>query len=150
MAYAVAADLLARVGEVLYARLTDRTDGVAGDTAVASAIVTEAEALVNAELARRYATPLDLTASPELAEVLKARTIDLAEYLAWRGSPFVTDIPQRVRLLYDGVQRWLDDIAQGRLLLPSATPLPPTAAIDAGPVYSSAPRAFSADELEAF
>ena len=68
---------------------------------VAQQIVDDAEAQADSYFARRYATPIDVTAHSELADIISARVADLAEYIAWRQSPFVGDISDRVRALYD-------------------------------------------------
>ena len=109
MAYITTTQLQGRLGSTLYARLTDRVNGTTADGTVAQQLIDEAEALANAYLARRFATPIDLTAHPELTDLLEARVLDVAEYLAWRDSPFVADIPERARLLHDETVQWFLD-----------------------------------------
>ncbi len=148
MAYISTADLSQRLGATLYARLTDRVSGTTADANVAQELVDAAEAEADSFFARRYATPVDLAAHPELAQVLTARVLDLAEYLAWHGSPFIGDPPQRVQTLYAAALRWLEDVANGRLVLPAASP--PTSAVAHAdqPRQASRARVFSADELD--
>lgn len=147
MAYADIDDLKDRLGLTLYARLTDRQAGQAADNGVAGDIVAEAEALVDSYVAQRYAAPIDLTAHPELALTMKARTLDIAEWIAWRTSPFVNDIPARVQMLSETALAWLRDVAAARVTLPAAAaPAGPTAQHD-GPRFTAQPRAFSANEL---
>ncbi len=148
MAYITIAQLSQRLGTTLYARLTDRVNGTTANATVAQEIVDGAEAEANSYLARRYQTPLDLSAHPELASVLAARVLDLAEYAAWKSSPFVSDPPQRVHALYAAALSWLADIAAGRLVLPAASPPSSATASDDGPRYRSKPRVFTADELD--
>lgn len=119
MAYTTTSALQARLGTSVYARLTDRVAGTTADSTVAQQILNEADAEVNAHLARRYQTPVDLAARPELAEVLEARTLDLAEYFAWRGSPFVSDLPQRVKAMHAQALQWLQAVSEGRVDLPA-------------------------------
>lgn len=146
--YITIASLEQRLGTTLYARLTDRVSGTTASAAVAQQIVDEAEAEANALLARRFATPVDLAAHPELATLIAARALDLAEHNAWRGSPFIGDLPQRVQQLGADARRWLEAVAAGALELPAAAaPAPPAAR---GPVVSAHPREFTADELERF
>ncbi|MCA9243716.1 MAG: DUF1320 family protein [Phycisphaerales bacterium] len=148
MAYAEIDDLKDRLGLTVYARLTDRDDGAVADNGVASDIIAEAETLLDSYLAQRYATPVDLVAHPELAITLKARTLDLSEWIAWRTSPFVTDIPARVQMLGEAAMGWLRDVATARVTLPAASaPAAPTSH-DEGPRYSAEPRQFTADELD--
>ncbi len=148
MAYVSVTELRARLGSSIYARLTDRLHGTDADDSVGQQIVNEAEAQVNNYLAARYATPIDLGAHPELADVLAARVLDLAEYLAWRSSPFVSDVPERVRMLWHEASRWLEALAAGRIPLPSDGPPASRTAEDDTPRARSAPRKFSAQELD--
>ena len=88
MPYITTTQLSARLGSTIYARLTDRDNGTTADPDVAQQIVDEAEALADSHLAKRYATPVDLGAHPELADVLEARVLDLAEHprgTIWSG-----------------------------------------------------------------
>jgi phage gp36-like protein len=148
MAYVSRTDLSERLGATLYARLTDRVSGAAADDAVADRIMAEAEAEADSYLALRYATPIDLTLHPELGEVLKQRVLDLAEYIAWRGSPFVADLPGRVQSLYAEARAWFSAVGTGRLSLPAVTPPAGRVAADDSPRYRASPRRFTAEELE--
>lgn len=148
MAYVTLQQFKDRLGQALYDRLTDRVSGVTGNDAVGQQIVDEAEALVNSYLARRYATPVDLAQHPELADVLAVRVLDVAEYLAWQGSPFVSDLPDRVEVLQGQVVRWLEKVASGQVELPVSSPLGAPVASDDGPRYAATERKFTADELD--
>lgn len=146
MAYVTTTQLSQRLGSGLYARLTDRVNGTTGDDTAAQQVINEAEALANSYLARRYAVPVDLGTYPELANVLAVRVLDLAEYGAWKSSPFVADPPSRVLTLLSNATKWFEDVAAGRLVLPAAPPAT-TSAVD-GPWSESAPRQFTRDELD--
>lgn len=148
MAYATTTDLSNRLGATLYARLTDRVDGTTASATVAQQILDEAEAVLESYLARRYATPVDLGANPELANVLMARALDLAEFMAWKGSPFVSDVPERVRVVYEDTLRWLSAVAAGQATLPAARPPASPMAGDDGPRYSATDRKFTHEELD--
>lgn len=148
MAYTTTTQLESRLGSTLYARLTDRVNGTTADGTVAQQIVDEAEALANARLAKRYATPIDLTAHPELTDVLEARVLDLAEYLAWRDSPFVTDIPERVRFLHEETSHWFASVAAGEIDLPASSPPASRTAVDDSPRFTQPARPFTHDELD--
>jgi phage gp36-like protein len=137
-----------RLGTAMYARLTDRVAGETPDDAVGQQIVAEAEAEANGRLAVRFATPVDLSANPELADVLAARVLDLAEAIAWHSSPFMGDVPDRVRLLRVDAISWFDDVGCGRVQLPAATLPRSTTAFDDAARVTSAERVFTADELE--
>lgn len=148
MAYITTTQLSARLGSTIYARLTDRINGTTADPDVAQQIVDEAEALADSYLAKRYATPVDLSARPELSDVLMARVLDLAEWIAWKGSPFVGDVPERVRALGTEAMGWLEAVAAGKIHLPAASPPPGPTAEDDAPRFSAEDREFTRDELD--
>jgi phage gp36-like protein len=148
MAYITTTQLSQRLGSTLYARLTDRVNGATADSAVAQQIVDEAEALANSHLSKRYAVPVSLAAHPELAAVLASRVLDIAEYLAWKSSPFVGDVPDRVRILHNDAMVWFESLAGGQLHLPATAPPASRTASDDLPRYTSEPRAFTHDELD--
>ncbi|MEW6199199.1 MAG: phage protein Gp36 family protein [Planctomycetota bacterium] len=148
MAYITKEQLSERLGATLYARLTDRVQGATANDSVGQELVEAAEAEANSYLARRYATPVDVGAHPEVLTVLRARVLDVAEYLAWKGSPFVSDPPQRVHALYAGALRWLEQVAAGQVALPAAAPPAGSTGQPDGPRYVATPRRFTAEELE--
>jgi phage gp36-like protein len=148
VAYITISQLSERLGTALYARLTDRVNGTTASDSVAQQIVDEAEAEANSYLARRYATPVNLVTQPELADILAARVLDLAEWAAWKSTPFVNGPPMRVQSIYAEALRWFQGVAQGRLSLPAAAPPDSRTADDEGPRYVAQPRAFTADELD--
>ena len=148
MAYITTTHLQDRLGSSLYARLTDRLNGTTANATAAQQIVTEAEAVANSYFAKRYATPIDLTAHPELADVLLARVLDVAEYMAWRDSPFVTSLPARILTLYEGAGKWFAAVGSGAIDLPAATPPASRTARDDSPQYTDVERGLSRDELE--
>lgn len=148
MAYVTVSDLSARLGTSMYGRLTDREDGETPQADVAQQVIDEAEAEANSYLAQRYATPVDLSAHPELADLLAARVLDLAEWNAWKSSPFANDPPARVQRVYEVALRWLQDVAAGRIPLPASAPPTSRTAVDGSPRYVVTPRAFTADELD--
>jgi len=148
VAYITTADLSQRLGPTLYARLTDRTNGTTLNNTVGQQIVDEAEAEANSYLSKRYATPVNMTQHPELADVLALRVLDLAEYMAWKSSPFVSDIPGRVKAVHEDARRWLERVAAGAVHLPASSPPAASTAEDDSPRYSGRTRAFTEDELD--
>jgi phage gp36-like protein len=148
MSYITTTQLSARLGSTLYARLTDRVNGTTADAAVAQQIVDQAQALADSYLSMRYATPINLVAHPELSEILEARVLDLAEHIAWRASPFTSDIPDRVLFLNEEALRWFAAIARGELTLPATAPLASRTAENDAPRFASTPRTFTARELD--
>jgi phage gp36-like protein len=148
VAYITTTQLSQRLGATLYARLTDRVNGTTASTTVAQELVDAAEAEANSYLARRYRAPVDLVTHPELAGPLAARVLDLAEYGAWKSSPFVSDPPQRVHALYASALAWFEAVAAGQVTLPSAAPPARPVADDNAPHCRGTPRVFTADELD--
>jgi len=147
MPYINTAQLAQRLGTTLYARLTDRVNGTTADDTIGQQIVDQAAAEADSYLSRRYATPVDLDAHPELSALLTLRVLDLAEYAAWKASPFVSDPPHRVHTLYANALRWLEDVAEGRIVLPAAAPPCGPTAYDQGPHYQTGGRVFTASDL---
>jgi phage gp36-like protein len=149
MAYITITQLQSRLGSTIYARLTDRIGGTTANAAVAQQLIDEAEGLADSYLAARFATPIDLAAHPELTDVLTGRVLDLTEYLAWRNSPFVSDLPERIRLLGDEATRWFSGVAAGWQELPASSPPAPTPlARSDSPLSASRPRLFTREELD--
>lgn len=148
MAYVTTTQLSARLGSTLYARLTDRVNGSSADATVAQQIVDEAEAVADSYLATRYATPVDLTAHPELANVLEARVLDLAEHAAWNGSPFVSGIPSRVQAMQRAGTAWFESVARGEINLPASSPPASRTAEDDAARFSGDVRKLTGDELD--
>ncbi len=146
MPYATEPDLAARLGAALYARLTDREAGETADAVQGGELIRAAESLLDAHFTRRYRVPLDPAATPELADLLRTRTLDVAEHLAWRQSPFIGDMPARVQQLHGETLAWLQQVAAGRLDLPGHPPPSADAARIAH--YTATPRRFTHDELD--
>lgn len=148
MAYTTTAGLSARLGAQMYARLTDRVNGQTANDSVAQQMVDEAEALVDSYLARRYATPIDVSGDAALSNVLESRTLDVAEYLAWRGSPFVGDVSERIRSLKEEALRWLEQVASGLLELPATARPGASTMLGATAMGSGEERCFTHEQLE--
>lgn len=148
MAYITTGQLSQRVGATLYARLTDRVSGASPDSAVAQQIIDEAEAETNAILAHRYATPIDLAEHPELANTVAARVLDIAEFIAWKASPFVSEVPLRVQRLYSNATAWLNAVARREAVLPADRPPAERIAESDAAQFVAAPRTFTAAELD--
>jgi phage gp36-like protein len=148
MAYITTTDLSNRLGTTIYARLTDRVNGNSADANVAQQIIDDAEAQADSYFARRYATPIDLSAHSELSDIITARVSDLAEYIAWRQSPFVGDLSDRVRALYDETLRWFKAVAGGKIELPAASLPASRTATDDGPWFTATDRRFTGEELD--
>lgn len=145
MAYITITDLRDRLGTALYGRLTDRVNGKTASDATATQVVAEAEAEANSYLASRFDTPINTAAYPELADLLKARTLDLAEYGAWKSSPFVSDLPNRVESLYRAAVNWFRSLDRRQVGLPTELP---EITDQPSPQYTTTERRFTSEELE--
>ena len=83
-----------------------------------------------------------------MGNILEARVLDLADYGAWKGSPFVASVPARVESTHEAAAAWFTALAAGEIGLPAtSSPGGPTAD-DSGPRYASRARAFTSDELD--
>ena len=147
MPYITNEDIQTRVGPQAFVQLADDDgDGVA-DVSIVNEIRLAAEGELDSYLAGRYALPVDLTAAPELADLLASVTLDLAEYrLRVRRPP----IPADVTRLYEQTQRWLARIADGSIDLPAATPPAPATTRGPSALTTGRPRSIDLDELSAW
>lgn len=116
MAYITNADIQTRLGNATYVQLSDDNGDGSAETAVVDEARIAAEGEVDSYLAVRHAVPVDGTVHPELAGLLKAAALDLAEYrLRLRRPPLSEDARRR----HDQTVEWLRRIADGTVALPS-------------------------------
>ncbi len=144
MAYITNADIEERLGSAAYVQLTDDDGDGQADVGVVDEARLGAEGELNSYFARRYDVPIDLTAHPDLADLIKSFTLDLVEYrLRSRRPPVPQDITRRRA---DAVE-WLTCVADGRVELPSATGV--AASTARGPIAATLgnERVLSRDEL---
>jgi phage gp36-like protein len=121
MGYLTNSDIEERLGSATLVQLADDDGNGIADVGIVDEARLGAEGEVNSYLARRYPTPVDLVAYPELTAVLASITLDLAEYrLRCRRPPVSDDARRR----HDEAVDWLTRIADGRVVLPSLTALP--------------------------
>lgn len=146
MAYVTDAEIETRLGAATLVQLADDDgDGVA-DAGVVEEARQSAEGVVNSFLARRYRAPVDLSAYPEVADVLRSVTLDLAEFrLRARRPPMAANALR----LHEQALVWLERIAEGVVQLPALAALAGpvaggTAAASLGP-----PRKLTDEELSA-
>ena len=90
MAYIVNQDIIDRVGNAKAAQLTTDSGSVPSQT-VLDEVRESAEGEANGYLARRYATPVDLSAHADLAGTLKGFVLDIAVYRLMSRRPPVGD-----------------------------------------------------------
>lgn len=145
MNYTTIDDLEARMGTTVYVQLTDDAGTGSGDTAKAAAALAAAEAEVDSYLAVRFAVPVEVAGEAERAEILKAVTLDLAEYRLHARRPPVTEAVVRKRA---EAVRWLERVASGAVQLPGGSV--PAARTSGGTVarVRGAQRVFTRDSME--
>jgi len=118
MSYITAADLERRLGTAAYVSLTDDEATGSADPGRVEEARLGAIGEADSYLAGRYQTPVDLTAHPEPAAVLKSFVLDLAEYrLHNRRPPVPADIVRR----HAEAIAWLSRVASGAVHLPVAS-----------------------------
>lgn len=144
MAYITNTDIQERLGSAAYVQLTDDDGNGQADIGVVDEARLAAEGEVNSYLARRYQVPIDLTAHPELSDILASVTLDLVEYrLRLRRPPVGRDVHE----LRAHAADWLTRVADGRIELPSAAPLAGNAARGTLAATTGAERLLTHDEL---
>lgn len=120
MAYITNADIQERLGNATYVQLADDDADGSADVGVVNEARSGAEGEVNSYLARRYLVPINLITHPDLADLLASIALDLAEHrLRARRPPVSED----ARLRRSQAVDWLERVADGRVDLPSATPV---------------------------
>jgi phage gp36-like protein len=145
MAYATTADLEERLGPALYVQLTDDGGSGMADESKAAEALAAGEGEVNSHLARRHAVPVNVALHPMAAAVLKGVTLDLAAFRLHARRP---PVPEDVRYKREAALRWLERVASGEAMLPSAeeiagNPARGFSAVTAGPV-----RVLTREEME--
>lgn len=135
-AYLNSTDLENRVGLTRLTQLLADT-GSAIDSAVLDEVIDSAEGEINGYLARRYATPVDLTSHPDLAATLKGYALDVASYRAHARRP---PAPEDIRKSRDDAIAWLKLVSEGKVVLPAATTPATTNADDPKPTWGSSPQ----------
>lgn len=144
MAYITNADIEERLGSDTYVQLTDDDGDQVADVGVVDEARLGAEGEVNSYLARRYRAPIDLATHADLANLLASVTLDLVEYrLRVRRPPVGDDARRR----YTEALEWLTRVADGRIDLPSATPVAGSTGRGALGETTSEERLLTRDEL---
>ncbi len=117
MPYIANADIEERLGTAAYIQLTDDADTGSADLDKVAEARLGAEGEADSYLATRYAVPLDLSAHPDLASVLRTFVLDLAEYrLHNRRPPVPADIAGR----RNAPIAWRQRVASGVVQRPAA------------------------------
>ena len=116
MAYITNADIESWLGTEAYIELTDDDGSGSAEAARVDEARHGAEGEANSYLATRYAVPVDVSAQPEAAAVLRAFVLDLAAYrLHSRRPPVPADVVRR----REEAVTWLGRVVAGIVQLPA-------------------------------
>lgn len=145
MSYTTNSELQRWLGPAIYLELTDdENEGVADDNRATEARL-GAEGEVNSYLATRYAVPVELSAAPEAAALLRAVVLDLAAYrLHSRRPPVPPDLVRR----REEVVTWLSRLAAGQAQLPVTAAPAENAALGLLGRAAGSERVFTRADLE--
>ena len=147
MSYISNSDIQTRLGSSVYTQLTDDTGSGSPSEAVVDEARLGAEGEVNAYLARRYDVPIDLAAHPELSDVLKSVSLDLAEHrLRLRRPPVSAESSSR----REAALEWLKAVASGAANLPAASDPDPSPLGGFDSQVTGEDRLLSRDEMTDF
>lgn len=124
-AYLLNSEVISRIGAATAAQLTTDT-GTTADTVLIDTYISGAEGETNGYLTKRYQTPIDLTALPELANTLREVVINIVVYKLMARRPPVS---QDYRDLNSSAIDWLTKVSRGEIVLPAAA-TPPSATAD--------------------
>jgi phage gp36-like protein len=133
MAYAAAADLIARYGEEELIQLSDRLGDGVMDAAVIDQALADAGAVIDGYLAGRYTLPL-----APVPAILTGYACDLARERLYKDAA-----PEIVAKRADDARKFLVLAGQGKLGLG----VQPEPAVSGGPAWSAPGRTFDTDTL---
>ena len=117
MAYITTSDLETRIGTTVAAQLTTDS-GITPDTTIMAETVAAAMGEINGYLGRRYAVPIDTSAYPQVADVLKSIALDVAVY---RLHTLRQPVPAGILESRDKAIEWCMRVSRAEILLPAAT-----------------------------
>lgn len=120
MAYSTQTDLENRLSPATLAALTDDTNGTTTSSAIVTALIARADALIDAKIAADYTTPI--TSPPT---IINAISVDLACFYAMQRRYTEQAMPPDWTQTYKNAIAILDDVASGKLTL-AGVPTPST------------------------
>ena len=130
--YASNAQLIARFAdEATAAFLTDSTNSTA-DADVLTEVIETAESEIDSYLSSRYDTPVSLSGETNLANVLKGKTLDLAQFYLMDRKGHAAETNEKRA---DKVIDWLVRIVDGDIPLPGADSVPASTQAKTGIVF---------------
>ena len=151
--YATTSELQARFNDTEeLVQLTRNVDANTIDAAVLAEALQYAEGVINSYAGKLYAVPLDVGGDTGLAQMIKSTTLDIASWFLLSESDLVSE-PRKAR--YDNAILWLEKVAAGDVVLPSARTEATSVSVEPDAVHgtagtsSSSLRKFSRDTMEA-
>jgi phage gp36-like protein len=145
VSYVTASDVQQRLGDALYVQLTDDEGAGAAHEGRVNEAIDGADGEANSYIGRRYVVPVDVSGQGLMADVLKSFVLDLVEHRLHARRPPVS---QDVVLKRAEALVWLKRVADGEVVLPSATPLPRSDDAEMPQRSSGQPRVLTREELE--
>lgn len=115
MSYLTNSDIEKRLGSQLYVELTDDAGTGSADPEKVEEARLGAEGEADSYLAGRYQTPVDVSATPSIAGVLKSFVLDIAVYRLHRRKP---PVPADVSRSYVEAVTWLTRVSSAVAHLP--------------------------------
>lgn len=122
MGYIVNQDIIDRVGLKAAVEVSAES-GTGVNTTVLDECRLGAEGEANGYLARRFQVPIDLVAHPDLVGVLKTKVLDIAVWQLMNRRPPADERYLKAR---DRAVEWLKMVSEGKIELPSSTPVATT------------------------
>lgn len=144
MNYVSANDVQERLGDQLYVELTDDSGSGSADLDKVYEAIEGAEGEANSYLGRRYAVPVDLSGQSMIADVLKSFVLDLVEHRLHSRRP---PVPEDVRRKRSEALTWLKRVADGEIVLPTATTVAHSDGAGMPGKAFGSPRELTRDEL---
>ncbi len=148
MAYATLDEFKLRMGDQLYAQLTDLDAATTTDDVVGQAVLDGAHGTLNAYISRRYAVPVDASNDTTLAQFLRKHVMNIAEFDLWQGHAMRRNMHERVREGYRETIKLLEMIAAGKADLPGASAIPGATATGPSAEATGHQRVFTEEAME--
>ena len=144
MSYISNQDIIDRVGSATALQLTTDSGVDTIDPDVLTEARQSAEGEANGYLGRRYAVPVNLTAHADLAATLKGFTLDIAVYRLMNRRQPVAEGHKTAR---DDAIRWLQLVAEGKIVLPAASTPASTTSDDPTGTWGSSDQAMTRETM---
>lgn len=149
MPYATLDDCKLRMGDALYAQLTDLEGGTTADDLVGQARLDDAHGQVNMHLSARYLTPVETAGNDVVAETLRSIVCSFAAWQCFVKHPRKSGrMRAAVEADYREARDLLIRITSGDAALPGATPLPGPASGGPSAEATGHVRVFTEDSME--